>query len=295
MLKDKGADVVVIRYECGHCKAKFFTTNKTPLKECVICHREKLHSYEEDTSLSVPMIPFFVSLEHAKKTYRKKVFFRPLVPLIFKKKETINSISKLYLPIYFVQANVSGEVAFLGADKEKINQVGEKFIETKKYNVLYDINVDYQDLSLNTSSIISEKAFQTVCQYSSHDVRDATSDLIAEGYVLEKNIDPAESAEKGRKRVMNHSLLMLKENIIHAYFKLDQNNASVNFSNSKEIWVPIYYMNVRYHDKDYMYLMNGNNGIFTIDLTFSKWKIVLWSAIVFILMMLLAFLVAYYL
>ena len=57
----------------------------------------------------------------------------------------------------------------------------------------------------------------------------------------------------------------------------------------------MYILNVKYDNKNYMYLMNGENGKSLINLTFGKIELAIVSLLIFGLIFLIAFLVAYFL
>ena len=67
----------------------------------------------------------------------------------------------------------------------------------------------------------------------------------------------------------------------------------INNKSSKTIYVPVYMLNVKYKNKFYLYLMNGENGKYNMKLTIGIFETIIFSIIAFCLIFLLAFLLTY--
>ena len=283
------------KFHCRDCNANFLSLGSKVVEHCCVCNSANIESVNDVFEKKPFIVPFKKSLEDAKNDYRSKVLFHPLVPFVFKSKATIESIHKVYLPVFVVDAIVEGNIDFLAGDKTNIMKEKVQFVETKKYSVLQKVRLNYRNIILNLTSKIQDKLFHTVCDYQFDSILDFEPSLLEDSAVLVADKDIKEVAESGRNRVMKHSLNIAKSNIQHALKKLNANEASVNFSNSKEVLVPAYLLLVRYKDKEYVYLMNGESGVVSSEFVFGMTEIILFSLAMFGLIFLIAFLIAYYL
>ena len=91
------------KYMCNYCSSKIVTYKN--IDKCPYCGKEIVDSNFEFNN-------------YAKKTYKKCVLFNPLIPLIFKNQNTVNSINKVYLPISLNKVNINGKVEFLGKNRK---------------------------------------------------------------------------------------------------------------------------------------------------------------------------------
>ncbi len=282
------------RFHCRDCNTTFMNFGSNVVDHCCICGGMNLDTGNEPFEKKPSMVLFQKTLEDAKQEYRNKVLFHPLVPFVFKSNATIQSIQKVYLPVFLVDANVSGTLDFLAGDKTTIMKEKVPFIETKKYSVVEQINFDYNHIMLNLSSKIQDRLFHTICDYTFDRMIDFNPVIIDDSAVLVGDRDINEVAEAGRQRIMKHALTISKSRMNHALKKMNKNGAVVNFSNSREVLVPVYFLTIHYKDKDYIYFMNGENGKVSLELVFGKVEIILFSLFMFALIFLIGFLIAYY-
>ncbi len=283
------------RFHCRDCNASFISLGSKTIEYCCVCHSNNIETKNDVYEKKPYIVPFRKTLEDAKNDYQKKVLFHPLVPFVFKSKATIEAIQKVYLPVIVVDANLQGTVDFLAGDKTKIMKEKVAFIETKKYSVLADVNLNYHHIILNMTSKLQDRLFHTICDYQFDQLLEYNPNALGDSAILVDDKDLNAVADLGRQRIMKHAMAVIKSNINHELKKVNNNGALLNFANSKEVLVPVYLLTVHYKDKDYIYLMNGENGAVSLELVFGKIEIILFSLLMFGLIFLIAFLIAYFL
>ena len=62
--------------------------------------------------------------------------------------------------------------------------------------------------------------------------------------------------------------------------KVLDNTLRTDIKNIKSILVPVYMLNVRYGSKDYMYIMNGETGENSLDVTYGKLEMLIFGLLV---------------
>ena len=273
---------VITKYHCGDCGIDF---NGNNIEECIYCYGKNIIS-SEDVDKNINIIPFTKNIEDAIKDYKKKVMFNPLVPLIFKNKNTINSIKKIYIQVFLYNVKVAGNVEFIGGEKSKSN--------VDKYDVINSVNFDYNNVLLNVSTKINEDTLNYIGDYNFNNIKDTKyseeSDLF-----LKADIQVSDIAEKSRQSISKHSIGIVRESINHSLKKLRNDNTVINFNNTKELYIPIYLLNVKYKDNNYQYIMNGENGKSKINIVYGRLNIILFSILVFVFVFLISYLIAYFL
>lgn len=282
-------------YLCSECHATFCTTNSTSVSNCVLCGSSNITNQDEVEEKKPFVIPFTKGIQDAQLDYRRKIRFNPLIPISFRKKKTVQSIQKVYLPAFLANVNVKGSTRFLGGEKEKIMKDKQKCIETKKYDVLQNINVDYKNVLLNTFSGIDDKLFNNICECNYNNLKEFNIDLFKDSFYVVGDIAINEIAEKGRQRILKYSVNVARESVVHTLKKLEHDDLVASFSNTKEILVPVYILNISYKGKKYMYLMNGENGLSSFQIPFGILEMVLFGTFCFAILFFISFLIAYFL
>lgn len=292
--KEEGSINSSTKYCCKDCNTIFTYQSKPDM--CVYCNGLNVETIDDNSNSSFPYIlSFEKTINDAVSDYKKKIFFNPLIPLIFKKKSTIKCISKIYLPVSLSDINIRGNVKFLAGDKSNIVKDNEKLVETKKYEVSNTVNFDYSEISSCCYSKISAKTFNSVCKYDFSSMKEFDNNLVSDAYVIKGDLSPVDVLNNAKKRVTNYSLNIVKGSIKHELKKLMQNDTYVDSSNYKEVLVPIYLMTMKYKNKEYSYIMNGQNGNSSTDITFGVTETIILSVFLFLIIFLLSFLIAYFL
>ena len=146
-------------YSCLNCGVKILTNN---ISTCPICSGN-MSSITDDVKAIDGYIPFTKNIDEVIKIYKKKVMFNPIVPFIFKKKSTIDSITPVYVSATLNDANISGNSLFLGGNKTAKNQ---KLSTISKTELSYTSNFDYKNVLIKSCSKIDDKLFNSICNYS---------------------------------------------------------------------------------------------------------------------------------
>ena len=80
------------KYYCDSCKMDFCAANHDEINYCVVCGEKIIRPsvfLEEEESSEMLIISFSQSLQDAVRKYKEEVFYKPLVPFAFKKKNVI--------------------------------------------------------------------------------------------------------------------------------------------------------------------------------------------------------------
>ena len=122
-----------VQYDCPKCNSSFCSLNIDNISKCVICGDTNIEKKELFLSDNLLYVPFLKNRDEVIKLYKKKVLFNPLIPIAFKKKSTISSIQKIYLPGLLTNMIQSGNVEFLGGEKREFKENKKKKVELKRF------------------------------------------------------------------------------------------------------------------------------------------------------------------
>ena len=289
----KEIEFPVKKYVCNHCDTIFFTDKKCKVNTCILCENHDLvkEDYNEIKKFSV--IPFVKNRQDVVKDYKKKVLRNPLVPFSFRKKKNYQVIRKAFLPAFLVNVDHSGKVIFLEGDKQLTEQNHKKEILLKKFEVSHLIHFDYKDVLLNVSTKIDNKLFVNICDYDCDSLQKLDSSLIQDTVYLLEDVEAAEIGKKERERISNCSLLEVRNQIPHDLKKLKKDDSVVSFYDAQEILLPVYLIHIKYKDKIYQYIMNGQNGKSYIHLPIGIFEgflfVLLLGGIIFLIVYLLVY------
>ena len=293
--KEELVEFPIKKYTCSKCGVVFGAGKDQKVDACILCGETQLECTEDGEVRPLYYLPFTETEDDVLKDYKKKVFWNPLVPFAFKRKKTLQTIHKIFLPAFLVNATHKGDVVFLAGDKEKITKKRKKVLEIKKYEDYYKVYVDYHNVLLNTSTKIEDKLFTNICNYDYASMKEFTVSDIGDARYIFGDVSATEMGEKERERISKYSLLKVRNNINHALKKLKSDETSIEFYDAKEVLLPVYYINVKYGKKEYPYFINGQTGHSYLYLPVGILKAVLWALLFGGIVFLITYLLIYYL
>ena len=256
--------------------------------KCVYCDGNCEKS-EANLNMVMYYLPFNKSIDDAIRDYKKKIRFKVFVPFAFRKRSKIKSIRKVYVPILIRSVKVNGKISFFGADGEKKG----KEEQLKKYEVGYDINLDFDNILISLYSKIDDKIEKIVDSNENYNNLSLFNDsILSDSSCIISDYDENGIDNKINNIVSKCSIGMVRDSIKHDLKKLKENNLVVQNSSEQRILLPVYFLNVKLKDQDHFYLMNAYNGNSYIELSISKVSIIIFSIVIFGLIFAIVFLIA---
>lgn len=283
----------VVKCKCNSCGSSYIVREK--ISNCLFCGSSNImdDNYMGEVDACY-VLPFTKSESDALKEYKRIVLKNPLIPFSLKKKKSFASIKKAYLLESLNDLNIRGMTKYNALDKVSSVQ-GRKKVDVKsKYEVLNTVNFDYVNIMGNNNSKILDEVFLDISSYDFNNMVAFDVDYLNDCPIVVGNLVESDVLNKLGGEVMKTSLGMIKDNIKHDLKKLNQHNLVVSSVSKKMVLLPVYILNVKVKDKDFLFLMNGQTGIASSNVTFGKAELVVFSLIVFTLVFFIAFLIAYF-
>ena len=259
-------------FKCNSCNSTFGVSNGGVVDQCIICGEHELVNTNYSGGRIDGFIPFSISKNKAMDAYKSKVLLNPVIPFCFKTSNTIKSIKKVYIPGYLYNTITSGDVNFLGADQTSNGKT--------KFDVVFNDTVEHNNLFYKSSSKINEKVFNAVGNYNFNNVTMFDPNNVGQCYCLDCDLNQNDINAKVEDNCKKHVIAMTKKKVNHQMKKVVGNSLVTQINNVQNVLVPVYLLNVRYGGKDYMYVMNGETGESSLDVTNGILEMIIFGLIV---------------
>lgn len=262
-------------FKCNSCNTTFGVSNGGVVEQCILCGKHEIVKASYNGNRIDEFIPFTISKNKAIETYKSKVMFNPIIPFCFKTSSTINSIKKVYIPGYLYNTVTSGEINFIGVDQTPNGKA--------KFDVVFNDNIGHTNLFYKSTTKINERVFNGISNYSFNNSTIFDPNNIGQCYYLENDVNQNDLNKKVEDNCMKHVISMTKKKVNHQMKKVQGNTLITSINNVKSVLVPVYLLNVKYGGKDYMYVMNGETGEASLDVTYGVLEMVIFGLVVFLL------------
>lgn len=272
---------VLTHYHCNICNTEFSVPSSMNSASCVFCQSKNVQKLDTIDYSDYLSLPYVDTLNDAKKDYRSKIRFNPFLPLVFRKKKTLSGIKKLYLPCMLYNVDVNGKVSFFGLDEVQ----NVKMIPKQTFESEFQINIPYDNVLVCGFKDVSDAMLSTVNDFNYSVLEEFNSKNNKDIYLIPMNEDVEKEKEEVMNQIMKHSLSIVRDTVPHQKKKLKENQLKLDIKNSQKIMVPVYFLRVEYKGKDYFYLMNGHTGESTIDYASSTISMIVFSILVFLIIL----------
>ena len=278
----------IFKYVCNNCNANFCSSTNQNVKSCIVCCKDDIVFSSFFDGGESFVLPFKKTKNDFIRVYRKKVFWNPLVPLVFKQKKIIQTVNEVNLASFLSDVNQKGLIHFVGGEKEK----GQG---TKKYDVLQSVFFDYKSVSLNITSKIEDKVFQTICDYDFGDLKSNDFNNGVDSFYLLGDLATDTISEKAREKIAKQTISIARQNVPHPLKRFKDDQSMISFENTKMVFLPVFLLTVKYKNKVYQCIMNGQNGRFYFDVPIGIIEMISCAFLIFGIFFLISYLVARFL
>ena len=276
----------LIGYQCNDCKCGFLSLNEN-LEKCVYCDSTNIVQATFNLD-NCKMIPFSKKLDDAWKEYKKHTIFNPLIPVKFKSKKIMNSIKKVYFLAYKIDASLTGNVSFTSNDQEKV----KKNETRQEYEVLFDINFDYTNALINASKKITSKEFIKAFPTDFSSMCDLLLTFINEEAIIVSDYTNEEFSKIVKEKISKNSFNIVHKNINHKKSTIKDDLTNLKVEYFQPILIPIYFLNLKYRNKEYHYLYNGVNEKVYYKFPIGIVETIIFGILIFGLTLLIGYLIA---
>ena len=288
--KEKIEKLDVDVYRCESCGAQLMADETTTATFCVYCGntailKERIHEGVTPTKI----IPFKKVKEDAIEGFRKLYRGRPLMPKLFNKKENIEKLTGVYIPFWTYDLKVDGKLSFNGIDITTWSDYNYEYTKKDTYLSVRDTHMDFSKVLVDASSHFDDDLMDSIEPFNYKDLEDYNHAYLS-GFLAEKyDVDVNSAIDRANHRVKNTAVKLTEATVHHQITNLVSNELDISKTASDYILLPVWMVNVKYKDKDYIFAMNGQTGKIVGNIPIDKKKAVIYAIVIFIVVAFITF------
>lgn len=280
------------KYTCPGCGAEILTDEHTAAAFCSYCGTPGLMEDRlngEQTPAQI--IPFKIDRQRAEEIYRSFCKRGVLTPKDFTKASTIEKISGIYVPfwLYDYRANAKIEAK---CTKVRVERRGDmEYTHTKHFRVHRDVSDEYLKVPADASEKMPDDIMEKLEPFQYQDMVEFRMPYLS-GYMAEKyNYTSEEMAKRVEERIYAYILEEARRTIKgYSTTAVMGERVHIDRRAAKYTMFPVWILNYRYKEKNYVFAINGQTGKFVGKLPISMKKAAGWfagvSAAAYIILML---------
>ncbi|MBR3392373.1 MAG: hypothetical protein IKG74_06930 [Firmicutes bacterium] len=267
-------------YSCPSCGAELICDATTAATSCPYCGNPTVVPSQFSGDLKPDyVIPFRLDKEAAISALKRHYQGKPLLPSSFKDRNHLEEIKGVYVPFWLFDGEAEGRVTF-DATRSKMRRSGEyQVTTTEHYDVMRDGSLAFENVPVDASTKMPDDYMDSIEPFDYRDLKPFSTAYLP-GFLADKyDVDPETCGQRAGERV-RQSLMSAIKNSVNGYETCHQVSADVNISKGriKYALLPVWLLNTKYDNKNYLFAMNGQTGKMVGDLPSSPKRKLAWFA-----------------
>ncbi|MFV0396052.1 MAG: hypothetical protein ACK5LC_16985 [Coprobacillaceae bacterium] len=287
----------VVTYECKQCGAQVVSDKNTVATFCLYCHSPNviparlIETYQPDK-----IIPFMVNEEKAKAEFQNWTKNISFLPDSFSDSKHLEKISPLYTPYWLYSMDGDFDLKGTGIRKSSWRSGNYRYTKTDYYDVTKTGVIKYSRIPADASLALENKTMQLLEPYDYKAMVDFDMAHLI-GHYAEKYDDSKDALSKEVEGEVNSDMSSQISGMKSSFhsFRETTNGTQLKNQNTEYAFMPVWFLNYKYENKDYAFTMNGQSrkvvGFLPIDKNKQKSYLIKTAGIVFVIALLINVLV----
>jgi len=282
-------------YRCPDCGAEIITDLNTVATFCIYCKNTSIIKERLVGKFELKyIIPFKNTKEDAIAAFKKLGHGHPLMPKEFADIKNISEIRGIYIPFWLFSSSVDGRLVSEGRRIHTRYMGDYRYVTTEVYEIVREGNVSFSYVPNDGSKKFDDGIMNSIEPFN-YDNLVLFSPSYLSGFYAEKYDLDSNEAKKNIEMRIKNTVSDLLGTQVRGYSSNTVKSMDINYDNLKVeyVFLPVWFLNIKYKDKLYTFAMNGENGKLIGNIPVDKKKMIITFLIVFVLVFLICILFFY--
>ena len=261
-------------YNCPSCGAQIMCDEHTAATSCPYCGNPSIVAGNFSGGFRPDYcIPFKLDKDAAvnalKNYYKGKIF----LPRAFTDENHIEEIKGVYVPFWLYDGDVEADVSYYATRSHSWVEGDYRVTRTDHYKLLRNGNVSFVRIPVDGSSKMPDDYMDAIEPFDYSELKPFSTAYMP-GYLADKyDVDSKQSMPRATGRAQRSALNVMTattggyDGVSVASSRYRLSNGNVRYA-----FLPVWVLNTRYKDQNYLFTMNGQTGKLIGDLPISKGK-----------------------
>ncbi len=247
---------------CPSCGAELLGDKNTVAMVCPCCGNAQIVSQRLSGFLKPDyLIPFKQDKKFAIEALKRFSKGKRLLPDFFTEDNHINNIQGLYVPFWLFDAKADGHICYKATKEKTRKDSSFVYKETSFYSIVRDGSISFEKIPVDGSEKMDDTYMDAIEPFNYKQLKEFHTSFLA-GYIAEKyDVDAEKSKERAETRI-EASVEDEFASSIEGYDSVEVESSSINVKGSTPSYAlfPVWVLNTKYKEKNYLFMMNGESG-----------------------------------
>lgn len=274
---DSGEEQENQQFTCPSCGGTIITDKNTVATYCIYCQNPTVIAgrLTNDQRPSL-IIPFKVTKAAASEKLLAIMSKRPFMPSIFKQRVKEGEFHGLYVPYWLFDATLDSHITGTGKKVTRWEDSDYEYTKTDIYDVVRAGVIRYNGVPADGSQRLEDREMQCIEPFDYGEMKSFDmgylSGHFAEGYDV--GSEDAFGTAYNRMTAATESALISTTD--YSSFSTTSRDHKYSDTETRYAMMPVWIYSVKYGEKIYRFLINGQSGKITGNLPVSVGKVFAW-------------------
>lgn len=265
-------------YACQSCGGQIMADDTTAATHCPYCGNAVVLMGQLAGDLKPDwVIPFKLDKQAAIDALKKHYAGKKLLPDAFKDQNHLEEIKGVYVPFWLFTARANAQMRYRATRTHSWSDSRYIYTKTDFFAVHRSGTLEFDRVPVDGSSKMDDAMMESIEPYHYEDAVDFQSAYLA-GFLADKyDVDAQASQTRANDRIRTSTEQAFRETVVGYHTVLPQaQGVSLSDSNAMYALCPVWVLNTRWKDQNYIFAMNGQTGKMAGDLPMDKGKMWKW-------------------
>ena len=271
------SEINLANYNCPSCGAQITGDDTLGSTVCPYCGQSTIVKGQFEGTLRPDyIIPFKVDKKAAMTAFEADFKNAPFLPDEFKSKKKIEEMAGVYVPFWMFDCDCDAYITYNAQRVTRWSDSNYNYTKTDYFKLFRAGSVGFANIPVDGSKKADDAYMEAVEPYNYEDAVDFNGAYLS-GYLADKyDVSAEESIERANERVKNSTIAAFNDTT-GMFQMVTPDESRVSFSNGKIRYslLPVWMLNIKYLDKMYQFMVNGQTGKvvgeYPVDKS-KKWK-----------------------
>ena len=261
-------------YSCPSCGAQIVTDETTAATTCYYCSNPVVLSGRLSGELKPDyIIPFKIDKKSAIEKFKAFCGRKKFLPKNFLSDLRLEEIKGVYFPYWYVDCDANGSI---NATSRQVKSwiVGDiKYTETTVMGHFRQGNLKITDMPEAALKSKDRDLMKYVCPFNGADFVPFSMSYLSGFFAEKRDVEKSEIYHQVEEKIKSYSAEKLKNSIVSTGVTVKDSQINVGDLKWRYNLLPVWVMNYKHGDKNYIYALNGQTGSVYGELPVCKKKL----------------------
>ncbi|MCL2866665.1 MAG: hypothetical protein FWF47_02775 [Clostridia bacterium] len=255
-------------YSCPSCAAEILCESSTAATSCPYCGNPTvIPGRFKDELRPDYVLPFKLDKDAAAAALKKFYHGKKLLPKYFCDDNHVTQMQGVYVPFWLYDGTADASMRFRGTKVRTFTSGNYQITQTDHYRIARDGSVSFEKIPADASVKMPDAFMDSVEPFDYADLKPFSTAFLP-GFMAEKYSEDAETCSKRANDRIIRSTENVMRKTISGYTTLTKDYSDIRLikGDVKYALMPVWLLNTKWKDKDFLFAMNGQTGKLIGDL-----------------------------